>query len=46
MHGCGMIVVRPPYQLDAELKQIVPWLRDALVQQQPAPARVEWLVPE
>jgi 23S rRNA (adenine2030-N6)-methyltransferase len=46
MHGCGMIIARPPYRLDAELRQLVPWLRDALVQEEPARARVEWLVPE
>lgn len=46
LHGCGMVIVRPPYRLDHELKQLVPWLRDVLVQEEPAHARVEWLVPE
>ncbi len=46
MHGCGMLIARPPYKLDEDLSKLLPWLRDALVQGEPAGWRVERLVGE
>ncbi len=26
LHGCGLVVINPPWQLDETLKQVLPWL--------------------
>lgn len=44
--GCGMLVVNPPWQLDAQAKTLLPWLAKKLVVSGPPRARVDWLVPE
>lgn len=30
LNGCGMLIINPPWQLDIELKQILPWIWQAL----------------
>ena len=44
--GCGMIIVNPPWKLDAETRPLVDWLAAALAQDNSAHAKVDWLVPE
>ncbi|MCP5419965.1 MAG: 23S rRNA (adenine(2030)-N(6))-methyltransferase RlmJ [Gammaproteobacteria bacterium] len=45
MNGCGMIIVNPPWQLDATLQTLLTKLRDGLRQNEPAHIRLEWLSP-
>jgi 23S rRNA (adenine2030-N6)-methyltransferase len=44
--GCGMLVVNPPWKLDAEARPLLDWLAGALAQDGAALARTDWLVPE
>jgi 23S rRNA (adenine2030-N6)-methyltransferase len=37
LNGCGMIIVNPPFQLDIQLNEIIPWLRKTL--DSPTPAK-------
>jgi 23S rRNA (adenine2030-N6)-methyltransferase len=46
LNGCGMMIINPPWQLDDELRAILPLLAQRLAQTPEANARVEWLVPE
>jgi 23S rRNA (adenine2030-N6)-methyltransferase len=46
MHGCGMIVVRPPWKFDVQLRALLPWLWDALASERRGGTRVEWIVGE
>jgi 23S rRNA (adenine2030-N6)-methyltransferase len=45
MYGSGMLVLNPPWHLDSQLQELLPWVVERL-----APgvgqARVDWLVPE
>lgn len=45
MNGSGMLVVNPPWQLEAQLATVGPWLVEALGCER-GEARLEWLVPE
>jgi 23S rRNA (adenine2030-N6)-methyltransferase len=45
MYGSGLLVINPPWRLDATLARISPWLQ-ATLQQGEGRWRVEWLVPE
>ncbi len=44
--GSGLIVVNPPYQLDTEINQVIPWLRQTLHATSDAVCEARWLVPE
>ncbi|MCI0506757.1 MAG: 23S rRNA (adenine(2030)-N(6))-methyltransferase RlmJ [Gammaproteobacteria bacterium] len=46
MNGCGMALVNPPYQLDAQLATLLPWLSRTLGAEEGAACRAEWLAPE
>lgn len=46
LHGCGMIVIRPPWKLDVTLRDAMPWLREVLAQSDTAQWTVEWVVGE
>ena len=46
MHGCGMLVVNPPFGFDAEAHSIVAWLWRVLAIDGAGGQRVRWLVPE
>ena len=46
MHGCGMLVVNPPFGFDEEAHTIVAWLWRALAIDGDGGQRVRWLVPE
>lgn len=43
MHGCGVIIVNPPWQLDATLKRLLPELREILGDEGMGQTRVELL---
>jgi 23S rRNA (adenine2030-N6)-methyltransferase len=46
LNGSGLLVVDPPWRLDRELNELLPYLARVLGQGEGAGARVEWLVPE
>jgi 23S rRNA (adenine2030-N6)-methyltransferase len=46
MNGAGMIIVNPPFQLDAELQPLLPWLHRRLAVDHQGRAEVRWLAPE
>jgi 23S rRNA (adenine2030-N6)-methyltransferase len=43
MNGCGMILVNPPFKLDEELRDTVPWLWSSLAETRQGRHGVEWL---
>lgn len=45
MHGCGMVIVNPPWQLDDALKRILPELAHHLAPGEKGHYRLEWLSP-
>lgn len=45
MNGAGMIIVNPPFQLDAELQQVLPWLHRRIAVDGQGRAEVRWLAP-
>jgi 23S rRNA (adenine2030-N6)-methyltransferase len=42
LNGCGMVLINPPWQFDAALLELLPWLQQRLAQSG-GDARVEWL---
>ncbi|MBI3897999.1 MAG: 23S rRNA (adenine(2030)-N(6))-methyltransferase RlmJ [Gammaproteobacteria bacterium] len=46
LNGCGLLIVNPPWQLDAELPALLEPLAKQLQQGPNAAAEVSWLVPE
>lgn len=46
LNGSGMIIVNPPWRLDASLRALLPALHRALRGDQGSGAHCEWLVPE
>jgi len=46
MNGAGMIVVNPPFRLDAELQQLLPWLHRRLAVDRQGRTGLRWLAPE
>jgi 23S rRNA (adenine2030-N6)-methyltransferase len=46
MHGCGMVLVNPPWKLDDNLRECLPVLLGLLRQDAPGTTRVEWLTRE
>lgn len=46
MKGCGLLVINPPWQFDAEVRPGLEFLADVLRQAPGASARVDWLVRE
>lgn len=45
LHGCGMIVINPPWKLDEMLSQLLPELLHRLRPGDYGQTRLEWLVP-
>jgi 23S rRNA (adenine2030-N6)-methyltransferase len=45
MHGCGLILVNPPWQLDKMLARVLPELLEILRTGPRGETRVEWLAP-
>jgi 23S rRNA (adenine2030-N6)-methyltransferase len=46
MKGCGLAVINPPWQFDAEAGPILEWLAGVLAQEPGGRAKCRWLVPE
>jgi len=46
LHGSGMVIVNPPWELDLTLRRLVPELLDRLRVDGSGEARVEWLIPK
>ncbi|MGH8598915.1 MAG: 23S rRNA (adenine(2030)-N(6))-methyltransferase RlmJ, partial [Gammaproteobacteria bacterium] len=44
--GSGLVIVNPPYQLDKQLKRLLPWLKRVLKARPSAPSNVRWITPE
>jgi 23S rRNA (adenine2030-N6)-methyltransferase len=42
LNGCGMVLVNPPWQFDAAMLELLPWLQARLAQSG-GDSRVEWL---
>ncbi len=46
MTASGMIVINPPWKLEQQMKELLPWLHKTLVPAGTGHTRVEWIVPE
>lgn len=46
MKGCGLLILNPPWQIEAEIRTVLPALVQALKVDSGAGSRVGWLVPE
>ncbi|MDO9987194.1 23S rRNA (adenine(2030)-N(6))-methyltransferase RlmJ [Glaesserella parasuis] len=46
MTASGMIVINPPWQLESQMKKILPYLTDVLVPEGTGSWTVEWIKPE
>lgn len=46
MTASGMIVINPPWKLEQQMRDVLPWLHKVLVPEGTGHAKVEWIVPE
>ncbi|MFG1174769.1 23S rRNA (adenine(2030)-N(6))-methyltransferase RlmJ [Erwiniaceae bacterium CAU 1747] len=46
MTASGMIVINPPWKLEQQMKNVLPWLEKVLVPSGTGHSKVEWIVPE
>ncbi|QIM65760.1 23S rRNA (adenine(2030)-N(6))-methyltransferase RlmJ [Frederiksenia canicola] len=46
MTASGMIVINPPWQLEGQMKKILPYLTDVLVPEGTGSWKVDWITPE
>jgi 23S rRNA (adenine2030-N6)-methyltransferase len=46
MKGCGLLILNPPWQIDGEIRAVLPVLADRLKVDSGASAHSAWLVPE
>lgn len=46
MTASGMIVINPPWQLENQMKKVLPYLADVLVPEGTGSWQVEWITPE
>lgn len=46
LKACGMLILNPPFTLEAQLRGALPWLAKILAQGPGASGTVDWLVPE
>ncbi|WP_028115609.1 23S rRNA (adenine(2030)-N(6))-methyltransferase RlmJ [Ferrimonas senticii] len=46
MTGSGMIVINPPWKLEQQMNELLPWLTEKMAQTDQANFVVEWIVPE
>lgn len=44
--GSGLVIINPPYQVDEQLKRLLPWLRRVMKAAPEAPCTVSWLAAE
>lgn len=45
LHGCGMIIINPPWQFDERLKRLLPELRQRLQSGENGQIQLDWLTP-
>jgi 23S rRNA (adenine2030-N6)-methyltransferase len=45
LHGCGMIIINPPWKLEETLHRLLPELLAVLCTGEPGRTRLEWLTP-
>jgi 23S rRNA (adenine2030-N6)-methyltransferase len=46
LRGCGMLVINPPFGLDAQAQPLLDWLWSILSEEGAGGVRMRWLVPE
>ena len=46
MTASGMIVINPPWQLESQMKKILPYLTEVLVPEGTGSWTVDWITPE
>lgn len=46
MHGSGLAIINPPWQLEEGLQRLAKWIVDSLSQDAQRQCQVDWLVPE
>ena len=46
MKGCGLLILNPPWQIDREIRAVLPVLRERLRVDARASAACDWLVPD
>jgi 23S rRNA (adenine2030-N6)-methyltransferase len=46
MKGCGLLILNPPWQIDREIRELLPVMRQRLRAEAGASAICDWLVPE
>jgi 23S rRNA (adenine2030-N6)-methyltransferase len=46
MAGAGLVIINPPWQLDEQLKELLPQLHRLLSPEGQGATSVEWWVPE
>lgn len=46
MKGCGLLILNPPWQVDREIRALLPVLRERLRVDAGAGTACDWLVPE
>lgn len=46
MKGCGLLVINPPWQIESEIRGLLPTLVERLAVDAGAASRLSWLVPE
>ncbi len=46
MKGCGLLILNPPWQIDKEIRTVLPALRERLRVETGASAVCDWLVPD
>jgi len=46
LNGSGLIIINPPWQLDEQLRTILPQLNSMLAPERNGNVRIEWLTPE
>lgn len=46
MKGCGLLILNPPWQIESEIKTVMPVLLERLKLDAGAATRIRWLVPE
>lgn len=46
LRGCGLLILNPPWRLDAEIGPVLPWLASTLARGPGARGMMRWLVPD
>jgi 23S rRNA (adenine2030-N6)-methyltransferase len=46
MGGCGMAILNPPWQFDAEVRPLIEYMERVLALDAGAAGQLDWLVPE